>query len=48
MTTDRPYRDAMSIEAAITELEDNSGTQFDPEIVELLVIGLRERYGLLG
>ena len=47
MTTDRPYRDAMSIEAAITELEDNSGTQFDPEIVKLLVTGVRERYGLL-
>ena len=48
MTTDRPYRDAMSIEEAIAELEDNSGTQFDPEIVELLVTGVRERFGLLG
>jgi HD-GYP domain-containing protein (c-di-GMP phosphodiesterase class II) len=47
MTTDRPYRDAMSIEAAIEELEDNSGTQFDPMVVELLVDGVRERYGLL-
>ena len=47
MTTDRPYRDAMSIEAAIKELEDNSGTQFDPKIVGLLVDTVRSRYGLL-
>lgn len=46
MTTDRPYRDAMSIEEAIAELEDNSGTQFDPAIVELLVDSVRGRYGL--
>ena len=48
MTTDRAYRDAMSIEAAIAELEDNAGTQFDPRIVKLLVVGVRERYGLLA
>ena len=29
MTTDRPYRDAMSEEAAIRELTDNAGQQFD-------------------
>jgi HD-GYP domain-containing protein (c-di-GMP phosphodiesterase class II) len=34
MTTNRPYRAAMSREAAIEELEANSGTQFDPRIVE--------------
>lgn len=34
MTTDRPYRRAMPIEAAIDELRNNAGTQFDPEIVE--------------
>jgi HD-GYP domain-containing protein (c-di-GMP phosphodiesterase class II) len=33
MTTDRPYRNAMSREAAIAELRDNSGTQFDPQVV---------------
>ncbi|MEA4890500.1 MAG: PAS domain S-box protein [Clostridiaceae bacterium] len=32
MTQDRSYRKAMSKEAAISEIEKNSGTQFDPEI----------------
>lgn len=47
MTTDRPYRDAMSIERAIAELESNSGTQFDPRIVDVLVGSVRVRYGLI-
>lgn len=33
MTTDRPYRKAMSRDAAIAELRANSGTQFDPTVV---------------
>jgi HD-GYP domain-containing protein (c-di-GMP phosphodiesterase class II) len=33
MTTDRPYRAAMTPEAAMAELRSNSGTQFDPRIV---------------
>jgi HD-GYP domain-containing protein (c-di-GMP phosphodiesterase class II) len=37
MTTDRPYRAAMKPEAAIKELVDNSGTQFDPMVVAGLV-----------
>ena len=36
MTTDRPYRAAMSAEAAIKELVDNAGTQFDPKVVAAL------------
>lgn len=35
MTSDRPYRKALSLESAISELLDNAGTQFDPEIVYL-------------
>lgn len=37
MTTDRPYKRAMSIGEAIVELHANSGTQFDPEVVDALV-----------
>ncbi|HMJ00549.1 MAG TPA: HD-GYP domain-containing protein [Gaiellaceae bacterium] len=41
MTNDRPYRDAMPIEAALDELEKNSGTQFDPSIVTEFVMLVR-------
>ncbi len=45
MISDRPYRKALSMEAAIKELRDNSGTQFDPQVVEafLEVLGDREQ-----
>jgi HD-GYP domain-containing protein (c-di-GMP phosphodiesterase class II) len=42
MTTDRPYRRAMSEEAAIAELRANAGTQFDPRVVEAVVSCLRD------
>lgn len=32
MTSDRPYRKALSHDTAITEIRDHSGTQFDPEV----------------
>ncbi len=35
MTSDRVYRPAMPAEAAFAELRKGSGTQFDPQIVEL-------------
>jgi len=34
MTSDRPYRAALSHETAVDELRRNAGTQFDPEVVE--------------
>jgi putative nucleotidyltransferase with HDIG domain len=34
MTTDRPYRKALSAEAAFNELKKFAGKQFDPEVVE--------------
>ena len=34
MTSDRPYRDALSLTAARGELRRNAGTQFCPEIVD--------------
>ena len=33
MTSDRPYRKALSEEAALSELKNNAGTQFDPMVV---------------
>jgi HD-GYP domain-containing protein (c-di-GMP phosphodiesterase class II) len=37
MTTDRPYRRALSHEAAVAELERCAGTQFDPRVVDALL-----------
>ncbi|MFI5037226.1 MAG: HD-GYP domain-containing protein, partial [Solirubrobacterales bacterium] len=37
MTTTRSYRKAMPVSAALTELIDNAGTQFDPRVVDALV-----------
>jgi len=36
MTSERPYRDALAAEDAFEELRRNAGTQFEPEIVEVL------------
>ena len=33
MTSDRPYRKALSVEDAVKEIHKNSGTQFDPDVV---------------
>jgi len=38
MTSDRPYRKALSREEATGELTRNSGTQFDPEVVKHFLI----------
>lgn len=35
MISDRPYRKAMTIEAALEEIRRHSGTQFDPKVVEV-------------
>jgi HD-GYP domain-containing protein (c-di-GMP phosphodiesterase class II) len=37
MTTDRPYRRAMSPEAALEELRANAGTQFEPRVVDAVI-----------
>jgi diguanylate cyclase (GGDEF)-like protein len=42
MTTDRSYRAAMSVEAAMDELRRCSGTQFDPTVVTVLLEVLEE------
>ena len=40
MTTDRSYRKAMPLGAALAELRSASGTQFDPVVVEALIASL--------
>ena len=37
MTTGRPYKDAMSKEEALEEIEECAGSQFDPELAEKFV-----------
>lgn len=37
MTSDRPYRAAMAHGEAIRELAQAAGTQFDPEVTEVLI-----------
>lgn len=42
MTNNRVYRPAMSIEEAIKEIEENIGTQFDPEIAQMFLTLIQE------
>jgi HD-GYP domain-containing protein (c-di-GMP phosphodiesterase class II) len=37
MTTNRPYRNALTLDHVISELQDYAGRQFDPELVALVV-----------
>ncbi|CAA9476874.1 MAG: hypothetical protein AVDCRST_MAG25-2484 [uncultured Rubrobacteraceae bacterium] len=37
MTSGRPYRGALGVDAALRELERNAGTQFCPHAVEALL-----------
>ena len=47
MTSARPYRPALSLEEVVKELRQNTGTQFDPKLVEVFIsiieVGLPER-----
>lgn len=42
MLCDRPYREALSPEQAISQIEQNSGTQFDPTLVQILMPAMRD------
>jgi HD-GYP domain-containing protein (c-di-GMP phosphodiesterase class II) len=48
MTSDRVYRAAMSTDEAIAELERNSGTQFDREVVTALLQVVKEGEPMLS
>ena len=48
MTSDRPYRKAMSVEAACDEIQRCAGTQFDPTCAMLLVEMVRRMGGTAG
>ena len=37
MTARRPYKKALSVSYAVSELKKNSGTQFDPELVNVFI-----------
>lgn len=37
MTFDRPYRKAVAMEKAVKEIQRNSGTQFDPKVVDAFI-----------
>ena len=37
MTTDRPYRSALPIDEALSELARHAGTQFDPRVVDVFL-----------
>lgn len=43
MTSDRPYREALSRGAAIKELVEGAGSQFDPKVVETFVRLLKKQ-----
>jgi putative nucleotidyltransferase with HDIG domain len=45
MTTDRPYRKALAHATAVAELQAHRGTQFDPEIVDIVIDVLDESRG---
>jgi diguanylate cyclase (GGDEF)-like protein len=49
LVSDRPYRPALELEAAVTELNACSGTQFDPEVIGALLEAIRDdEFGTLS
>ncbi|MBN2722683.1 MAG: response regulator [Deltaproteobacteria bacterium] len=43
MTSDRSYRKALNTDVAVTELKNNSGTQFDPDVVRAFLNALKTK-----
>jgi HD-GYP domain-containing protein (c-di-GMP phosphodiesterase class II) len=48
MTTDRPYRKRLPLEVVIAELEKCKGTQFDPELVDVVISSVAVRRLIAG
>jgi len=50
LTSERPYKQAWSVEAAVDLIKENSGKHFDPKLVELflsnlpMIIEIKEKY----
>ena len=44
MTSDRPYRKALNPEIALAELQQQAGSQFDPHLVEIFTLHLKELF----
>jgi HD-GYP domain-containing protein (c-di-GMP phosphodiesterase class II) len=42
MTSDRPYRDALPVDAALAEIAAGAGTQFDAKVVEEFLVLMHE------
>ncbi|KAF0225090.1 MAG: diguanylate cyclase/phosphodiesterase (GGDEF & EAL domains) with PAS/PAC sensor(s) [Erysipelotrichaceae bacterium] len=47
MTSERTYRQALSIEKVIDEMKTNAGKQFDPQIVDLFIANIDEFKAIL-
>ncbi len=48
MTTDRPYRKRLGLDIVISELQKCRGTQFDPELVDLVIGSVTIRRMIAG
>lgn len=45
MTSDRSYREGMTMEEAVDELRNYAGTQFDQRLIEIFIEALKDEYG---
>jgi DNA-binding response OmpR family regulator len=48
MLSGRSYREGLSTEDAFEELQRNAGTQFDPEVMEVLILVIEQQKLVLG
>jgi len=44
MTTDRPYKNSLDLDVALNEIRENSGSQFNPDIVDSAIIALKKAF----